>query len=169
MTDVRLERHRAAYAASDGRVSRREVSSTDGRLTTTARETDEGTLVICVVASAAASLVRVGWTLLYPDGVGPSHRLVTPLAPSRRGYVAAYDIGDVRKALAVDLAPAELIGAEPPRPGEIDAAFEAVQLGSARRAWLAALRNGVLAPWVEEQVRERLRAEPGAAKRVEPC
>ena len=169
MTEMRLERHRAAYAASEGRVSRREVSSTDGRLTTTARETDEGTLVITVIASAFASLVRVGWTLLYPDGVGPSHRLVTPLAPSRRGHVAAYDVGDVRRALAVDLAPAELIGPVPPRPGEIDAAFEAVQLGSARRAWLAALRTGALAPWMEEQVRGRLTGEPGAARRVEPC
>lgn len=169
MTVVRLERHRAAYAASEGRVGRRDVSSTDGRLTTTARETDEGTLVITVIASAVASLVRVGWTLLYPDGVGPSHRLVTPLAASRRGYVAAYDVGDVRRALAVDLTPAGPIGAAPPRPGEIDAAFEAVQLGSARRAWLDALRNGDLAPWIEVQVRERLRAEPGAAQRVEPC
>lgn len=169
MTDVRLDRQRAAYAASGGRVSRRDVSSTDGRLTTTARETDEGTLVITVIASAVASLVRVGWTLLYPDGVGPSRRLVTPLAASRRGYVAAYDVGDVRRALAVDLSPAEPIGAAPPHPREIDAAFEAVQLGSARRAWLAALRTGVLAPWMEEQVRERLQAEPGSARRVEPC
>lgn len=168
MTDVRLERHRAAYAASEGRVSRRDVASTDGRLTTTARETDEGTLVITVVAEAFASLVRVGWTLLFPDGVGPSHRLVTPLAPSRRGFVAAYDVGNVRKALAVDVTPAEPVGLVPPRAWEVDAAFEAVQLGSARRAWLAALRSGSLTPRMEEQVRDRLKAEAGT-RRVEPC
>lgn len=168
MTNLRLERYRAAYAASGRRVRSGDVSSADGRLTTTARETDEGTLVITVIASAFASLVRVGWTLLYPDGVGPSHRLVTPLASSRRGYVAAYDVGDVRNALAVEVAPAELVGVALPRRSEVDAAFEAVQLGSARRAWLAALRNGVLTPWMEAQVLEQLSAEPGA-KRAEPC
>lgn len=121
-----------------------------------------------MIGTAAVSLVRVGWTLLYPDGVGPSHRLVTPLAPTRLGFVAAYDVGDVRSAVAVDVNPAEPVRMGQPDPGEIDAAFEAIQLGSARRAWLAALRNGSLAPRVAHQVAARLRAESATAP-VEPC
>lgn len=168
MTEVRLVRHLAAQAASGGRVRNAVTTSPDGRLTTTARESDEGILVITVIAQAMIHLVRVGWTLLFADGVGPSHRLVTPLAPSRRGYVAAYEVGDVTRAVAVDIWPAQVLGARRVDPAEVDAAFDAVQFGNARRAWLAALRNGILPPVVEAQVTRRLRAESDATT-VEPC
>jgi len=168
MTEVRLVRDLSAGAQSERRIHNAVATSADGSLTTVARESDEGNLVITVIARAMLSLVRVGWTLLFADGVGPSNRLVTPLAPSRHGFVAAYDVGDVTRAVAVDIWPAQPLEGRRVHRAEIDAAFDAVQFGSARRAWLAALSNGILPPDVKAQVTGHLQAESDTAG-AEPC
>lgn len=159
---TRLERRMAASAAAGRRVVNGGGTSPDGRLVTSARETDEGTLVITITGPPVESLVRVGWTLLLPDAVTSTRWLVTPLAATRRGHEAEYDVGDVRAAQAVDVSPGTVIGRALPDPGEVATAFEVVQYGSARRAWLVALREGVLPAEVREQVIGCLQAESGS-------
>lgn len=148
-----------ASVARGRRVMGGTATNPDGSLLTAARETDEGSLVITVTGPSTAWLVRVGWTLLLPHAVGPSRWLVTPLAPTRQGCSAQYDVGDVRAALAVEVRPACLVGLGDPDPSEVDTAFTVVQYGSARRAWLAALRRGTLPAGIHERVLAHLRAE----------
>lgn len=153
----RLHRELAAAAAHGSRVLSGTWTDSTGAVTTEVTETDDGRLRVLISSSDPTILfVRLQWSLVAATGVFRSDILVTPLSsgPIRR---AAYDLGDVEAADAVDVVPAEPASPSEIRPDDVTGAFRRVeQLGSAQRAWTEVADDPRCPPDVAGRVRDLL-------------